>query len=80
MVVYGNDADKETLRERLARTLNARLVENIRVNSPIFDNTHVLAEMAHKYMDTVLFEFGQKGAWGCQWRSGLYRGNGTDEL
>ncbi|KAH7380169.1 hypothetical protein BKA66DRAFT_560326 [Pyrenochaeta sp. MPI-SDFR-AT-0127] len=72
LVVYGDDAKNESLRNLLTKMLNTDLVRDARVSSSIFDGTNFTAHAAHVHMDTVDFEMNVKPAWGCQWRSSFY--------
>jgi hypothetical protein len=72
LIVYG-DNKKEDVLNLLKTFMAADLVDDAIVSDSVFDAVTEIAGHVHGVMDTVEFEMRAKSAFGCQWRSALYR-------
>jgi hypothetical protein len=79
LVVYGYHSKSDALHRLLAEALGLELLRNAHVCNSVFDGVGYMARGMHGIMDTVDFEMNVKSAFGCQWRSKLYR-NDDGEL
>lgn len=75
--MYGNLAKSGALRHLLITILDADLVQQAHVSSSLFDGTTVMAKASYEDMDRI--DFRVESAFGCRWRSELYR-NVQNEL
>lgn len=75
LLVYGEQAENLELLALLSEKLGSELVDNARLDSSVWTGVSYMAEAAHIVMDDVQIEMdpGRKGAFGCKWRSKLYR-------
>ncbi|KAJ4292451.1 hypothetical protein N0V90_009113 [Kalmusia sp. IMI 367209] len=79
VVVYGDRAGSSVLADLLESVLGRELVEQARISETVFAGMEEVARGVHEVMDTVEFEMREGAAFGCRWRSGLYR-EGHGEL
>lgn len=79
--LYGERREDQKLLDLLAKTLVPELVNDARMDGSVWTSTSYMAEAAHIRMDDIQFEMNSKsdGAFGCKWRSKLYR-DGHEEL
>jgi hypothetical protein len=79
--LYGEQSEDLELLALLAETLGSELVNDARVDGSVWTSTSYMAEAAHVRMDDIQFEMdpASNGAFGCKWRSKLYR-DGHEEL
>jgi hypothetical protein len=80
--LYGEQRDSPGLLDLLVQTLGSELVNDARVDGSVWTSTTYMAEAAHNRMDDVQFEMdaASNGAFGCRWRSKLYRDDHEEEL
>jgi hypothetical protein len=79
VLLYGDDAKNETMRAELEKLLDPKLIRDAWVSNSVFDGANFTAYTAYTRMDTADFESSVHAAWGCKWRSTLYRET-RDEL
>ncbi|KAH7080718.1 hypothetical protein FB567DRAFT_111665 [Paraphoma chrysanthemicola] len=72
VVVYGDDAKNEELRQLLTELLGVDQVRAAYFSSSVFDGVNHTAYAAHVRMDDVQFEMRVLAPPGCKWRSKLY--------
>jgi hypothetical protein len=79
--LYGSQRENLDLLDLLEETLGQELVYDAIVDGSIWTSTSYMAEAAHVRMDDIQFEMdpASNGAFGCKWRSKLYR-DGHEEL
>jgi hypothetical protein len=72
LVVYGDDEKADVL-SLLKTIVGADLVANAIVSNSVFDSVNMIAHTVHEVMGSPYFERSNPSAFGCQWRSALYR-------
>ncbi|CAI6331854.1 unnamed protein product [Periconia digitata] len=77
VMLYGDDAKDDSLRELLIRLLGKMLVRNALISNSIFDGTNYTAYTAYYHMDIVNYP---RPPWGCRWRSNFYIDPEGDEV
>lgn len=75
MLVYGDDAKNEDLRQLLTELFGADQVQAGYFSNSVFDGVNHTAYVAHRVMDEVDFEMNVFAPSGCKWRSKLYSGD-----
>jgi hypothetical protein len=79
LYLHGNDAKNDALKPMLAAMLGEFLVGNAQVSDSVYESVLYMADSCHVYMDTVEFWMRQEeAAFGCKWRSKLYREERTE--
>jgi hypothetical protein len=72
LIVYGDDAENHALRQLLAELLNDKVMRDAHVASSVFDGVDYMAHTVHERIIWMELD-GIEPAFGCQWRSKLYR-------
>jgi hypothetical protein len=75
LYIHGNDAKNDALKPMLASMLGEDLVGNAQVSDSVYTSVRYIADSCHVAM---VFDMDTEAAFGCKWRSKLYREERTE--